>query len=323
MNHERLVPATIAVQQNTGLVLENFDDLQRVAKLFVASGMFSERSGEADMAKACVKIIAGQELGLKPFAAMRGIDIIKGVPSFRYQLIGAKIRQSGRYDYKILENTDSVARIQFFDSGSAAYVSTFTMEDAVRHGLAGNDTYKKMPSDMLFARAMSKGANKVCPELFYGACSSPEDFGRSSGDVVSTPGNEPVEAEVVEDDPKPAASTDSAAPAGSSASASATGVKQSSDVASTAAPAASSQSAFVATEPPKQRSRSRSAGGSAVNTQATLTASASATSTADPKSTGVSSATPAPEPTTATNNTQAGTAVTVQAVTVPVVEDAF
>ena len=183
---KKQLPATIKAAMGTGLVLNTIEDLQRAAKLFIASGIFAERDVERDMAKVCVKLIAGQELGLKPFQAMRGIDIVQGQPTFRYQLVGAKIKQSKRYDFRPVEVSAVRAAIQFFDGGVPVYLSEFTMEDAKAQGLANKDGYKKMPADMLYARALTKGANKVCPEIFFVQCYAPEDFGEASGEMLHT-----------------------------------------------------------------------------------------------------------------------------------------
>ena len=192
---EKQVPATIHTGVGTGLQLHTIEDIQRAAKLFIASGMFAEKNMEADMAKACVKLIAGQELGLSAFQSMRGIDIVQGQAVFRYQLVGAKIKQTGRYDFRPVEVSAKRAAIQFYDNGRPVFLSEFTMEDAKAQELAGKSNYKKIPKDMLFARALTNGANKVCPEIYFSPCYSPEDFGQASGEILPTAADiEEVEA---------------------------------------------------------------------------------------------------------------------------------
>lgn len=200
MTEEKKMLPSIAVEQNRGLILTGIEDVQRVAKLFLASGMFSEKNGEQDMAKACVKIIAGQEMGLLPFQAMRGLDMIQGTPAFKYQLVGAKIKSSRRYDFKPILANETKAQVQFYDRGQPVYLSEYTMDMAKKEGLGGKDAYNKRPADMLYARALTKGANKVCPEIFFGQCYSPEDFGAQSGDVFVTDlgGDLPDSADTIE-----------------------------------------------------------------------------------------------------------------------------
>lgn len=184
MTEEKKQLPSLAVQSGTGLIINNLDEVSRVAKLFVASGMFQEKDAEKDIARAAVKVIAGQEMGLTPFQSMRGLDVIQGVVSFRYQLVAAKIKQSGKYDFKPLVSNDKEAQIQFYEDGKPTWISKYTMEQAVRAGLAQKDGWKKNPEDMLYARALTKGANKVCPELFFGGVVSPEDLGVDADVVI-------------------------------------------------------------------------------------------------------------------------------------------
>jgi hypothetical protein len=174
---KKMVPMTL----NQGMELHTIEEVQRAAKMFCLSAMFPEKEGEQAMARACVKIIAGQELGLKPFQSMRGIDIINGTPAYRYQLVAAKVKQSGRYDFTPIEVTDTAARIQFFDRGKPVFISEYTIEQARKAGLAGKEVWQKHPSDMLYARAMTKGVNKVCPEIFFGECYTPEEVYDAEG----------------------------------------------------------------------------------------------------------------------------------------------
>jgi hypothetical protein len=46
--------------------------------------------------------------------------------------------------------------------------SSFTIQEAQEAGLLGKDNWKKYPSDMLFARAISRGAKRFAPGIFGG-----------------------------------------------------------------------------------------------------------------------------------------------------------
>lgn len=188
----KLVPMAL----DRGLQLANLEEVQRAGKMFLLSGMFAEKNGDQDLARACVKIIAGQELGLKPFQAMRGIDIIKGNPSYRYQLVAAKVKQSGRYDFRPLECDEKVARIQFFDRGQPVFISEYTIEQAKRANLLSNPSWQNHPGDMLYARAMTKGVNKVCPEIFFGECEITEEVTEVEHRVIDESKNQIAEPTV-------------------------------------------------------------------------------------------------------------------------------
>ena len=61
------------------------NDVMTLAKTFAESGMFTDTK---QTAQAFVKIMAGQEIGIPPFAAMSGVHIIQGKPTIGAGLIG-------------------------------------------------------------------------------------------------------------------------------------------------------------------------------------------------------------------------------------------
>lgn len=143
---------------------ENLELDQRVANVFIKSGMFSDTES---LAQAVIKIMAGREVGLGPFASMRGVRIIKGQPTYSAGLIAEKIANSGRYAYRVESLTDEECQLGWFEvvDGKRERVgtSTFSMADAQRAGLAGKDVWRKYPQDLLFARALTAGARRYAP----------------------------------------------------------------------------------------------------------------------------------------------------------------
>ena len=55
---------------NALAIYQDFDNIQRAAMALYKSGYFNDSKSEA---QAIVKVMAGAELGLPPFAAMAGI----------------------------------------------------------------------------------------------------------------------------------------------------------------------------------------------------------------------------------------------------------
>jgi len=102
-------------------------EMMQVAKLFAESGMFSDAKSQA---QAMVKILAGQEIGIPPFASMSGIHIIVGKPSIGAGLIAARVKGSGKYDYKVTEQTDKSCSIDFYQGKDKIGTSAFSIEDA-------------------------------------------------------------------------------------------------------------------------------------------------------------------------------------------------
>ena len=162
-----------------------FTEIMSIGKAFAESGMFADIKSAA---QAMVKIQAGAELGIKPFAAMSGIHIIAGKATIGAGLIASAIKGSGKYDYRITEQSEKVCSIQFFQGSEAIGISTFTIEEAKK---AGTKNLDKFPANMLFARAISNGVKWFTPDVFQGPVYVPEEMGA----VVT----EETEAEVLPD----------------------------------------------------------------------------------------------------------------------------
>jgi hypothetical protein len=196
---DKQLPAVLKNEQGKGLQINTIDDLKSVAGLFLQSGIFEDLKGgpEQAMAQAAVKVMAGQELGISPFAAMRGIHLIKGKPTPSYQMIGAIIKRSPRHDYKVLKSTAEVAEIEFFCDGKSQGISKFDTADMQRAGLGG-DSWRKYPTQMRFARAMTQGANLFIPEVFAGSIYTPEEMGAD----VDDEGNPITDAQEVQAEPQ-------------------------------------------------------------------------------------------------------------------------
>jgi hypothetical protein len=145
---------------------QNPSELKEIAQLFVASGYFKDIK---DVAQAAVKILAGQELGISPFAALKGIHIVDGKPEIAAHLMGALIKRSGKYNYRVLESSDDKCSLEFSQHGDVIGQSVFTHEQAKKAGLAGKGNWAKYTAAMLYNRALSQGARMFCPDIFLGA----------------------------------------------------------------------------------------------------------------------------------------------------------
>lgn len=175
---------------NKELVVRAGLDIASLGDILAKSGYFQDTR---DAAQAIVKVLAGQELGFGPVASMTGVYIVKGKVSLSANLMGAAVKRSGRYNYRVLELTDEAAEIEFFEDGKGIGRSRFTLQDAQKAGLNGSDNWRKYPRNMLFARALSNGVKWYCPDVTGGPAYTPDELGA----VVDEDG-EVIEAEVVE-----------------------------------------------------------------------------------------------------------------------------
>ena len=160
---------------NELMVINDFDTTQRISQVLYKSNYFTDVKSEA---QAIVKVMAGQELGLPPFASMAGIHIIQGKPVLGSNVIATLVKNDPRYDYKIGRCDNATCHIEWYEGGLAVGSVVFTMEEAKAAGLAHKDNWKKYPSDMLFARAISRGARRFAPGIFGGApVYTPDEMG--------------------------------------------------------------------------------------------------------------------------------------------------
>jgi len=147
-----------------------------LAEAFARSGFFSDAT---DAAKAVVKIVAGQELGIPPVAAMTGINIVQGRVNLSANILAGLVKRHPAYDYQIITQTDTECTISFSEGDDVLGISTFTMDDAAQAGLASKQNWRLYPRNMLFARAISNGVKWFCPDVTAGMpVYTPDEMGQ-------------------------------------------------------------------------------------------------------------------------------------------------
>ena len=153
-------------------IVKSASDALTIGETFHKSGMFADIKSAQ---QAVVKIMAGAEMGISPFAAMSGIHIIQGKPTIGAGLMAARVKGFGKYDYKVIEHSDKICSIEYFEKPGmkSLGVSTFTIEDAKK---AGTKNLDRFPKNMLFARAMSNGVKWYTPDIYESPVYVPEEM---------------------------------------------------------------------------------------------------------------------------------------------------
>jgi len=163
----------IIEKQETAIVerglIHSIDDMQNVASIMMQSGLFKDIKSQA---QAFVKIMAGQELGIGAFAAMRNIYIIEGQTTLSAGLMASKVKAHPKYDYRIKHLDNDGCILEFFEiiNDQPIHVgdSAFDRTDADKAGLSSKFNWKSYPRNMYFSRAISNGVRFFCPDVFYG-----------------------------------------------------------------------------------------------------------------------------------------------------------
>jgi hypothetical protein len=160
----------------------NIDELGRVAKMLAMSQYFTRGADERSVAQIATQILAGQEMGLGPFASVQSIHVIQGKPTLAANLMASKVKSHPHYDYRVNQMEDEAVSVEFFQDGQSLGTSTFTRADAEKAGVWGKDNWGKYPRNMLFARALSNGVRWYCPDVFNGSAVYTPDELASNGD---------------------------------------------------------------------------------------------------------------------------------------------
>ncbi len=120
-----------------------------------------------DAAAVMTLMLSARELGISPMSALNGgLNIIQGKVEISARMMNALIRRAG-HSIKTLECTDTMCKLQGkrSDNGDTEDV-TFSIEDAKKAGLVKpGGGWSKYPSDMLYARALSRLARRLYPDV--------------------------------------------------------------------------------------------------------------------------------------------------------------
>ena len=163
----------------------NLEEIKSIGTVFWQSGMFKDTKS---VAQAITKVMAGQELGIPPMMAMRGVHVVDGNPQLSAGLVAALVKRSGRYDYRVLEASDTAVVIEWrqrTDTGGWEIVgqSDFTRAEAETANLLKKANWQTYTEDMLFARALTRGARRYCPDVFGGAVYAPGEAAPDQDDL--------------------------------------------------------------------------------------------------------------------------------------------
>lgn len=184
------------IERAAGSRITNSLPPDKLVEAMFKSGYFSDVKS---LAQAYVKVLAGEELGLSPFASMTGLTMIEGKLGMTSNLMATLLQESRDYDYRIVDSTNERAEIAFYRGDTELGTSVFTIEDAQRAGLVKQKSaWEKYPKAMLFARALTQGIRLYCPIVTKGSPAyTVEELGvevNQDGEPISPA----IEVEVVE-----------------------------------------------------------------------------------------------------------------------------
>ena len=151
---------------NTIAIYEQMNQLQTAAQALHASGFFKDTTSQA---QAMVKVMAGAELGLPPFASMTGIGACAGVP----------LMVAGGMLWSASSGTSAIAsfeqaRIEGDSISSASFAAAKDIGMSTLAGVGGALFILALALDVM---ALFGSENPVATQAFLGALDSTHSSG--------------------------------------------------------------------------------------------------------------------------------------------------
>jgi hypothetical protein len=139
---------------------------QTISKQAAESNMYKAYGGQPGI---MMTILAARELGVPPMLALNGgIANIQGKLEISARLMNAMMRRAG-IKIEIQESTDDKCIIVGTRSDGDKATVEYTIEDAKKAGLVKpGGGWVKNPKDMCFARAISRLARQIAPDVIGG-----------------------------------------------------------------------------------------------------------------------------------------------------------
>ena len=152
----------------------NLEQAKELASIMYQARLFS---GYGSPQAVLSTILAGRELGLQAIASLRSMHIVEGKHCPSADLLRALVLRSGKAKYfRCTERTAEAATFETQRGDEPPMTLRYTLAEATEAGLVKPSSgWKKNPADMLVARASSKLARLVFPDVVAGLY-SPDEF---------------------------------------------------------------------------------------------------------------------------------------------------
>lgn len=144
----------------------------------LSTAMFTARlfNGYGSKEAVLSTVLAGRELGLPAIASLRGFHIVEGRHCLAADAIRALVMRSGQAKFfRCIKRTNEEATFEAQRGDDPPVALSYSMDDAQRAGVVKKGSgWEKHPADMLVARASSKLARLLFPDVVFGLYSVEE-----------------------------------------------------------------------------------------------------------------------------------------------------
>lgn len=112
-------------------------------------------------------ILAGREMGMKPMATLKSIDVIQGTPALRAHAMRALLQSHG-HEIELVESDPKHCVMRGRRAGGENWQTVaWDLARAAQMGLTGKAEWKKQPQTMLVARATGEICRLVAADVLY------------------------------------------------------------------------------------------------------------------------------------------------------------
>lgn len=166
---------------SNALTTTNPAQLQIMAKAVTESGLF----GLKNQNQAFTLMLIAEAEGIPAIKAVQIYSIINGMPSLKSTEVQSRFQKSGG-KIQWIETTDKKAVCKMSHPDGGEYTSEFSIEMAKQMGLSEKDNWKKMPKQMLMARAITSGVRALYPACLNNMYSDMEAIDMPKEDIIET-----------------------------------------------------------------------------------------------------------------------------------------
>jgi hypothetical protein len=186
------------VQQHSTALLQWAHEAREAAKIAMslAKTSFVPASLRGKPEDITAAILAGQELGLKPMASLRSMDIIQGTPALRAHAMRGLVQSHG-HQVQLVESTDDRCVMRGRRAGEEDWQEVeWTTRRAEQLGLLTKDQWKKQRRTMLIARATGEICRLIASDVLHAMPYAAEELGgdpiRAEVSYAAAPAAPPV-----------------------------------------------------------------------------------------------------------------------------------
>lgn len=160
--------------QNMELQAQAMGNAMKIAEAMCSTAMVP-KTYQGKPADGAAAILYGAELGLNAIQSLQQIMVINGKPGIETRTAVALLKNHG-YDVREVEGSDESVTVEGRGPNGEHEVSTWDMTRATKAGYTSNALYKKIPHQMLYAKAAMEVARKIAPHVLSGIAYSTEEL---------------------------------------------------------------------------------------------------------------------------------------------------